>query len=254
MNKLFFCFLIILPFPSISKKTTFDKIVNTQNQNQKEAINSQVKINKLDDETQKLLQTYRLTLKKIYNTKKYNEQLREFIKNQKEEMISLRKQIEQVKDTRKDIIPLMLRMLDTLEKSIDLDMPFLLEKRKKRIANFKDLMKRSDVSESEKYRRLLSIYEMENEYGQTISSYKGKKEVKGKELIVNFLRIGRVALIYQSLNKKHLAYWDNTEKKWKKLSRSYKDSISKALAISKKQLAPDLLKIPIPAPQKRTVL
>ncbi len=252
--KLLILFSFFTVFSSSAKKKVFDKIVSTQKQSEKESINSQNKINILDNETQQLLQEYRLSLKKIYNTRKYNEQLREFIKNQKKEMISLRKQIEQVKDTRKDILPLMLRMLDSLEQFINLDTPFLLEKRKERIAKLKEIMKRSDISVSEKYRRLLSAYEIENEYGRTISAYKGKQEIKGKELTVDFLRVGRIALIYQNLNKKHLAYWDNTEKSWKKLSRSYKSSISKALAIAKKQLAPDLLKVPVPAPQKEVTL
>ena len=253
MKKLLFFFFII-SLSSVAEKKTFNKIVDTQKQSEKESSNSQTKINNLDDEAQVLLQEYRLSLKKIYNTKKYNEQLKEFIKNQKEEMVSLRKQIEQVKDTRKDILPLMLRMVDSLETFIHLDFPFLLQKRQERIANLKEIMKRSDVSVSEKYRRLISAYEMENEYGRTISAYKKNQKIKGKELTVNFLRIGRIALIYQTLNKKHLSYWDNTEKKWKKLSNSYKTSISKSLSIAKKQMAPDLLKIPIFAPEKKSSL
>ena len=251
--KFFLCLLLCFNSWSLfakEKKNSLKKITNSQSQTQKEASKSQSKINNLDDQTQKIVQDYRLTLKKTYNIKKYNEQLRIFIKNQRKEMQALRQQIEQVKDTRKEILPLMLTMVDSLDEFIELDLPFLLEKRKGRVATLKDIMKKSDVSVSEKYRRLLDIYEIEHEYGRTISAYKGMQKIKDRERSVNYLRVGRLALVYQSSNKKHLGYWDHSEKKWKKLSRSYKASISKALAIAKKQVAPDLIKVPISTPIK----
>ena len=244
--------LIAFSFTAKAKepKANLKKVYKTQSASQKTAKKSQVKINNLDDETQKLVQEYRLTLKKIYNTKKYNQQLRDFIKKQKEEMISVRKQIEQVKDTGKDILPLIDRMAESLEQFIKLDKPFLLEERLSRIADLKKIIKRSDISVSEKYRRLLDIYEIENEYGTTISAYKGKQTIKNKELTVEFLRVGRVSLMYQSLDKKHNAYWNDMKKEWVKLPRTYKDSLSKGLLIAKKQMAPDLLKVPVQPPSE----
>lgn len=254
MKKIFLFSLLALPWLSIAKEpgNKFKTIVKTQEQSEKAAKKSQIKINNLDDEAQNLLQEYRLTLKRIYNTQAYNDQLRNFIKKQKEEMISLRKQIEQVKDTGKDILPLISRMLHVLEQFIQLDMPFLLEQRQARVLDLKKIMDRTDVSTSEKYRKLLDVYEIENEYGRTISAYKGIQNIKSQKLTVNFLRVGRVAFMYQSLNKKHSAYWDNGKKEWIKLPGKYKDSLSKGLAVAKKQRAPEILKVPIKAPSPST--
>lgn len=250
-SSLFFILCLAVSFLAKAEaKPQLKKVFDTQKQSQKQAIKSQKKINYLDDETQSLVQEYRLTLKNIYNTQKYNDQLRGFIKRQKEEMISLRKQIEEVKDTGKDILPLIDRMLASLEQFIKLDKPFLLEVRMERISDLKKIMKRSDISTSEKYRRLLSVYEIENEYGRTISAYKGLQTIKDRKITVDFLRIGRVSLMYQSLDNKHRAYWDDTKKEWIHLPRAYKKSLSNGLLVARKQLAPELLKVPVPAAQQ----
>ena len=122
---------------------SLDKVQFAQEQVLNRAIVSQKTIDNLDDETRALLREYRLTLKKIHNTQVYNQQLREFIKNQKAEAVSLRRQIEEVKDTGKEILPLMLRMTNALETLIQLDVPFLLSERKERFFDLKSLMKKN---------------------------------------------------------------------------------------------------------------
>ena len=237
-------------FKGFSNEALLKKSVKTQGASLQEARQAQKKVNQLDEQRQSLLREYRLTLKKIHNTRVYNKQLREFITEQKKEVISIRKQIEQVKDTGKDIIPLMLRMLSSLEKFVELDIPFLLLERKERIAKLKDLIKRADVSVSEKYRRILSAYQVENEYGRTLSAYKGLQSIKGKEITVDFLRVGRVALIYQTLDGKKTGFWNLNKKEWMSLPRSYKKSVTKALRVARKQIAPDLLKLPVFTPKE----
>lgn len=244
---LIYC-VLLFSLQSVAKEETLKKTIQIQKQGLQEARSSQKKVDSLDSQRQDLLREYRLTLKKIDNTRTYNKQLREFIVEQREEMKSLRKQIEQVKDTGKDILPLMLKMIDSLEQFVELDVPFLLSERKDRVKKLKEIIKRADVSVSEKYRRVLSAYQVENEYGRTLSSYKGLQDVKGKDLTVDFLRVGRIALIYQTLDKKHTGFWDIKQKKWVALSSSYKKSVSKALAVARKQSAPDLLKLPVFTP------
>ncbi|MCY4321668.1 MAG: DUF3450 domain-containing protein [Bdellovibrionaceae bacterium] len=218
----------------------------------KEAKSSQQKINKWDDETKKLLTLYRSTLNKTENLKIYNEQLSSYIKSQKEEVLEIRKKIEEVKDTGKEIVPLMLRMLDSLDQFINLDVPFLLTKRKKRIQELKDILNRSDVSISEKYRQLISAYNLEQDYGRTMESYREIKEIEGKELTLDYLRLGRLVLIYKSLDGNHMSYWDKKSKQWKNLPKSYKKPVTKAIKMAKKQIPPDLVKLPIFPPSSNT--
>ena len=209
---------------------------------------SQQKINKWDDETKKLLAQYRNALSKTENLKIYNEQLSSYIASQKNEILEIRKKIEEVKDTGKEIVPLMLRMLDSLSQFVDLDTPFLLAERKRRIQKLKETLSRSDVSVSEKYRQLISAYKLEQDYGRTMQSYREMREIDGKELTVDYLRLGRLVLIYKSLDGGHIGYWDKTARQWKKLSKSYKKSVVKAIKMANKQIPPDLVKLPVPAP------
>lgn len=215
-------------------------------QTHKEAKASQQKINQLDDETKQLLQKYRTTLNKTENLRIYNAQLSSYIESQKKEILETRKKIEEVKDTGKEVEPLMLRMLDSLSHFVNLDVPFLLEERKKRVQELRKTLNRSDVSVSEKYRQLISAYKREQDYGKTLQSYRAIKEIKGREFTVDYLRLGRLVFIYKSLDNKLLAYWDNKNRRWRQLPRSYKKAVKQAIKIALKQIPPDLIKLPLP--------
>lgn len=233
-----------------------DKLKGTQNEQMKvdkSARDSQERVSKTAEKTRTIVDDYRATLRKIENAKIYNEQLRKFIADQETEMTSIAKQIEQLQNTNKEIFPLMLRMITSLEKFVELDVPFLPEERGKRIANLKKLMDKAKVSTSEKFRNILEAYQIENEYGRTIEAYRGLQTVDGKELTVDFLRVGRISLAYQTLDGKEQGYWDQKERKWKEASSSYRKSFLQGLKMARKQAAPELLIMPVPAPEEAQV-
>ena len=241
-------FILIASFFANSQNDELKKATQAVQSIHEEAKASQKKIDQWDDETKKLLIQYRSVLNKTENLKIYNEQMSAYIASQKEEILEIRKKIEEVKDTGKEIVPLMLRMLDSLSRFIDLDVPFFLADRKKRIQELKEILNRSDVSVSEKYRQLISAYKLEQDYGKTMESYREIKEIDGKELTVDYLRLGRLALIYKSLDGRYIGYWDKANREWKKLSKAYKKPVTKAIKMAKKQIPPDLVKLPVPAP------
>ena len=227
----------------VTKK--IDEVKKIKNKTHQEAKKSQKKVNQLDDETEKMIDKYRYTLKKTENLRVYNEQLASYIEAQKKEVLDIRRKIEEVKDTGQDIVPLMLRMLSSLEQFIDLDIPFLIDERKKRVSDLKNILQRSDVSVSEKYRQLISAFKLELEYGKTLQSYRGLREIEGKELTVDYVRLGRLIFLYISLDGKHISYWDHRAKIWKKLPRSYRKSVVQAVKTAKKQVPPDLIRLPL---------
>ena len=240
-------YLIFFSFFFLVLADNLQKPVSAIKETHKEAETSQKKINQLDDETKQLLQKYRTALNKTENLRIYNGQLSSYINGQKEEILGIRKKIEEVKDTGKEIVPLMLRMLDSLNRFVKLDVPFLFDQRKSRVQKLKEALNRSDVSVSEKYRQLISAYKLEQDYGRTLESYREIKKIDGKDFTVDYLRLGRVAFIYKSLDGRHLAYWDKNSREWKKLSKSYKKDITKAIKMALKQAPPDLVKLPIPS-------
>ena len=105
-------------------------------------------------------------------------------------------------------------MLATLEQFVKLDLPFLPRGARQRASrSCKDMMTRADVSVSEKYRRIVEAYQIEMEYGRTHRSLPGQGRTTRP---VDFLRAGRVALMYQTLDGKETGYWDADAKKWRR--------------------------------------
>ena len=208
---------------------------------------SQKRIDELADRTDELLAHYRGALKQIESLRVYNRQTEELIEAQEEEMASLQAQIDDVEVVGRGIKPLMLVMLESLDQFVELDVPFNLDERRGRVAGLREMMDQSDVSEAEKYRRILEAYQIENEFGRTIEAYRGTLERDGKELTVDFLRVGRIALVYQTLDGSENGVWDQTSRSWRPLDSSYRSSIREGLRVARKQAAPDMIRLPLPA-------
>lgn len=206
---------------------------------------SQERVDLLDDETDELTRNYRAALKQLASLREYNAKLEKLIEAQKVEMVSIRQQIEDVTNVDRTIVPLMFRMIESLEKFVELDVPFLIDERRARVQNLRALMDRSDANPAEKYRKILEAYEIENEYGRTIEAYEGQMDINGEERMVAFLRIGRVALIYQTLDADESGAWSQQADGFVDLDGDFDSELRSALRIAKQQAAPDLLVVPV---------
>jgi hypothetical protein len=205
---------------------------------------SQQKIEEISDDTEKMASEYRSAIKETRALATYNQQVQDLIVAQQAEMESLRAQIDGVTGVGRQVMPLMLRMIDTLDAFVDLDVPFLPAERRMRIKGLRSLTHRADVTLSEKYRRVLEAYQIENEYGRTIEAYRGSLD-DGKSRTVDFLRIGRVALLYETLDGAEVGGWDVKRKQWTVLGGEYRGPIHEGLRMARKQMAPDLLTVPV---------
>lgn len=200
--------------PAETEQQKLNQVLSSQEKANSESAQAQKKITEISDETRRLLDEYRMTLRKIDNTKIYNAQLEKLLADQVAEMKAIQKDIDSIRNTQREVVPLMMRMIATMEKFVQLDIPFLMEERQDRIGKLKTMMNRADVSTSEKFRRVLEAYQVENDYGRTIEAYRGLQQVNGKDLTVDFLRIGRLALIYQTLDGKQAGQWMPQQKRW----------------------------------------
>jgi hypothetical protein len=140
-------------------------------------------------------------------------------------------------------------MLDALERFVRLDLPFQLDERNRRITSLKEAMGRADVTVSEKYRRIIEAYQIETDYGRTLEAYQGELVEGERARTVRFLRLGRVALMYQTLDGEETGYWDADQKQWVQ-DDSYRSAVKHGFGVADKALAPDLLTAPIPAPRE----
>ena len=211
---------------------------------------AQERINKIDDETAKLESEYKAVLQQLETLRIYNNQLRELIDAQKAEMIIVQRDIDRVTTIDREVVPLMLKMVDGIDQFVELDVPFLIEERRARVSNLKALMQRADASPAEKFRKVLEAYQIENEYGRTIEGIRGNVSTSdGRQLTVDFLRLGRVALFYKTLDDSEIARWNSKTKSWEDIDSSFVSPIKQALSIAREQAAPDLLLLPLDAPE-----
>lgn len=228
---------------------TLDQAVNAQVAVDKAAAASQDRINGIRDKTLDSASKYAQALGEAESMEKYNSQLGNQVREQEKEMASIERQLLEIETTNREVQPLMQKMVDTLEKFVALDVPFLFGERTRRVKTLQDLMTRSDVAISEKYRRIIEAYQIELEYGRTLDTYEGPIDNGGVVRTVEFVRLGRVALMYQTLDGAETGYWNAQEHKWV-IDNDYAHAVSEARRVAKKSGAPDLLTIPVPAPQE----
>lgn len=209
------------------------------------AADSQQTINNITDQIDNKLQQFKAINKEIDGLEVYNAQLARQIANQEQEMADLNEAIDEVSVIERQITPLMIRMIEGLEQFIALDMPFLPEERANRLADLKFMMDRADVSASEKFRRVMEAYQVEMDYGRTVEAYSGLHTIDGQERDVEFLRVGRTALIYQTRDGSRQGNWNKQTRQWEALPNSYRTQISKGLRVAKKQMAPEVLMLPV---------
>ncbi len=217
-------------------------------------IETQKRIDALSDKTDERYARYTAALNQLASLRTYNERMRELVATQESELGGLRGQLEQVEAVGRSVTPLMLRMIESLEEFVELDVPFLIEERHDRIAQLRRLMIRADVSVSEKYRRIMEAYQIESEYGRTIEAYRGSlegaatvdPELESED--VDFLRFGRIALMYLTLDGEKVGAWDAAAREWKALDASYAAEVRDGIRIARKQIPPDLIALPLPVP------
>jgi vacuolar-type H+-ATPase subunit I/STV1 len=231
--------------PASTQTAKVNGVISEQVKTEEAARASQKRVEQLDEETTKMLADYRQMLAESTSLKSYNEQLAAQVKSQDEQVADMTQQLGQIETTSREVLPMMDKMLATLDQFVKLDVPFLIEERTNRVAQLKDMMTRADVSTSEKYRRIVEAYQIEMEYGRTIEAYQGKVGDK----TVDFLRAGRVSLMYQTLDGNETGYWDAKQKTWKK-DDDYGDAIRAGLKVAKKQAAPDFVTVAVPAPKE----
>ncbi|TMN34334.1 DUF3450 domain-containing protein [Pseudoalteromonas sp. S2755] len=211
------------------------------------ALKSQGKIDGIADDMQSRLQKFKTLNKEIDGLSVYNAQLEKQIKNQLEEMAAINTSMDQVSVIERQITPLMMRMITGLKQFVELDVPFLPKERAERSTQLTNLMDRADISSSEKFRRVLEAYQVEVDYGRTIEAYTSLLDVNGQEREVDFLRIGRLELLYVTKDGSQAGFWNKDSNAFEALPDTNISQINKGIRIARKQLAPDMLTLPVQA-------
>lgn len=236
---------------SVFAQATVDQVMAEGEKRADAGAAEQRRVEQISDQTQDLLNDYNTVAKVVDGLVTYNALLQRQVDNQMSEMAALNESIRNVSLIERQILPLMTRMLDSLDVFIELDTPFLLKERTERMERLRGMLERSDVSAAEKFRRVIEAYQIENDYGRTIEAYKDTVDVDGVTQEADFLRIGRVSLAYQTVGGGTTGAWDKDIGAYVKLDDSeFKNQVTHGLRVARKQVAPDLLVIPVAAPSE----
>ena len=234
----------------VAQASNLDAILKVGEEKNAAARKSQAKIDRLADETRDLLADYKTVMKQVDGLKVYNARLQRQIDNQMVRIQNIDDSIDQVTIIQRQMTPLVIRMIDGLEQFVELDMPFQVDERKARVAFLRANLDRADVSVAEKFRQVMEAYNIELQYGRGIDTYSDTIDLDGTPTEVDFLRIGRIALMYQTKDGERSGAWNKEASAWEPLaSGDVSNAIRKGIRIAKKQATIDLLNVPVAAPE-----
>ena len=213
---------------------------------------SQKNIDKLSSDTAILLEKYQSATSEIEYLRPHNKQLAKQIEGQTMALTELKQAIDEVQAIERQLGPLLERMVDRLSNFIDVDKPFLLEERHQRIAYLRKTLNSHDQSISEKFRQVMDAYEIEIEYGNTLDAYNDTINIDEQNMDVNILKVGRLAVVFQTADELTSGYWNEDANKWSFLSGSYRRSIRQGIRLTRNQATTELILIPITLSNSRS--
>ena len=205
---------------------------------------SQARIEKLDDATLSRLADTRRALGEVAQLRLYNQQMALIVANQQEELAGYDSQIAAIDQTEQGILPLMVRMIDDLQRNTEQGLPFSLDERQSRIALLRDMLQRADVSVSEKYRRVLEAFQIELEYGRTLEAYRERVDGQAYDM----LRVGRIGLYRLSQDQQQAWTWLMSSNGWRELPSDMLADIKQAFKVARQTTAPQLITVPLASP------
>ena len=227
-----------------SNEELLEQAISIEASSSNAAADRQDYINRIDSQIIELIGDIQYLSQQLDLTNIYNRQMQELITSQNNEIESINQQMVELDNTNRGILPKLEEMVLTLESIIQNDIPFLLTERNLRVNDLKEILMQSNVSTSEKFRRVFEAYQIENEYGRTVESYRDEISVEDNLYNVEVFRLGRVGLYARTSDGNFNAMYSKKEKKWIK-QKGIDSELVTALKIARKELPPSLLKLPV---------
>jgi len=195
---------------------------------------------------------------------------------------SLKSQIETVPATTSAVRGIVTEMVAEIEKVIESDLPFRKEERFARLDRLRSLLADEATIDSDLFRRAMTLYDIEANYGYTISSYTGDHPTSpGRRLAAckdsvsspicnlskdqqeqldagaslddisetikdgNYVHFGRLSYIYLDLDSREGLRWSKDANGWETLSSGDILNARKSVRIARGESAPGVVTAPI---------
>ncbi len=231
-----------------SSQQTLKEILAVSQSKVDAAKKSQARINRLQDQATDLHLEFKKVNKEIDGLRVYNTRLERQVENQRKKIAELDESIANVTVIQRQIQPLIVTLLDTMEKFIELDAPFKKEERLAAVEKQKANLDNADITNAEKFRQVIELYNIEAEYARKVSTYPDTISINGQDLSVDILSVGRIALFYQTTDGSQTGVWDRDSSSWLALDPgTYKNSVRNGIRMADKKAQNDIITIPVPA-------
>ena len=242
--------LVVVAGSVFAQSATVDQVLEADLRRLQLAQESQERINQVVEGTRSLADDYRAINKEIDGLKVYNRLMTAQTNGQQATLDDIALSMQQVDVINRQIFPLMERMIDGIEQSIKLDIPFLMDERANRVDDLKDIMERSDVSVAEKFRKVMEAYQIEMDYGTSSEWYRESLNVDGAVREYNMLRIGRIGLYFQSDDTNITGWYNPISKAYETLGSEHRNEVRKGIRIARQLIAPELILLPLPGAEQ----
>ena len=242
LNKSLVVLAMLTTFVAASE---MEQVLEVGRDNTELSAQSQAKIDSTESATDKLINEFKVVSKQVEGLKLYNAQKRLQIQAQLDLMDKYDEQLIQVVVMQRQIPPLAQRMLQGLEKYVNLDTPFHIEERRQRLDLVRASLSNPKVTASEQVRQILEAYNIEAEYGRKLDAYDATIVLGGQELVVNILRVGRLGMFFQTKDERQTGYYDTETGSWEELGGGYRVTVRDGIRMANKLAPMDIMMLPI---------
>jgi len=225
---------------------------------------------------------YSAVLDQIENVKLVTMQREAMLVEQKAIIANLREQIKDVPATKKSVRRVVTEMVAEMEKIIATDLPFRKEERLARLGKLQSLLADKGTSDVDLFRRAMTLYDVEANYGYTISAYTGNHpktpgrrlsscqedidsaacnlsseqkdhmnaggELDGiAETILdgNYVHFGRLSFIYLDVDSREGFRWNKDINDWEPMASGDILNARRSVRIARGESAPSVVTAPI---------
>jgi len=139
----------------------------------------------------------------------------------------------------------LLVILGRVEQVRHAGLPFLPEERDRRLVLVRDELARPDFTAAEKLRRVLEVLQVEADYASNVEVYQGPIMVDGQEIYADILRLGRLALFWQTPDRERVGWYDQAEGQYVQLPDGEKRNIGRAIEMATRMRPMELINLPL---------
>lgn len=238
---LFLMFVLVADWPAQAEQpdtivNTIDKTIKTRKETVKKLSEWQAQKERMKAKYYQLKEALEVSNVEIAH-------MREIVAKQDAYIARTNNKIMEMEKMRQALVPYLNEVVARMEEHINTDLPFLRQERADRVANLKAILADPEVTLAEKLRRVFEGLRVEMDYGKSVETTKEEITYQGQKLAVHVLRLGRTALLMQTLDEQEVGIYNGKE--WEKLPSRYAPEIKKAMDITQRRRPVDFVNLPL---------